>query len=239
VIEPYRTYINEHDLYGKSGIATLGHGLVEVLKYPSRYTPTNDITLASQIASRFDLLGMSATGIAFTNAGGVDPATRGKLLQSIILSPILAFVPRALWQDKPSYNTGTWFNQIVLGKRHDSITSVGMGPLALTNMAGGVFGVFACFLCLGWLQAMLFEGAARSGVGGIIIYLSVIITLVTIPTEFGLAIGGLFRILPFAVIAQHILLHPSSPRKLRRTYAKHSHRESHSPLREELQANSR
>lgn len=209
VIEPYRAYLNVHQLHGEASLSQLLDVFDAIADDPTRYSHESDIGLASQIASRFDLSGFSAMGIAYSQSGSLSDATRRHLADSILLSPVLAFVPRAIWSSKPQYQTGVWFNQTVRGKWHDENTSVGMGPIALTHMAGGVVGVVLCFTFLGWLQAVLFEGAARSGVGGLIVYFSGISMLVFIPTEFGLALGGLWRILPFALLAQFILLRPS------------------------------
>jgi hypothetical protein len=119
---------------------------------------------------------------------------------------VLAFVPRFIWQNKPVYSRGVWFNQEVRGRWNDDRTSVGMGPIGFLYMAGGVVGVAMGFFALGLLQALIFEGIGRVGAGGLIIYLSVATTLVMIPSSFGLALAGVLRMLPIAFAAQWALL---------------------------------
>ena len=118
-------------------------------------------------------------------------------------------MPRALWPSKQSIRRGSWFNQTVLGQDDDAVTSVGMGPVTFLYIAGGTALIVVGFFALGWLQALLFEGFARSGAGGLIMYLSVAMILVFIPSEVGPALTSLLRLLPLAFLSQFILLRAS------------------------------
>jgi hypothetical protein len=133
------------------------------------------------------------------------------------LAPILAYLPRAIWQSKPSYSRGVWFNQEVRGHRNDEVTSVGMGPIGYLYMAGGIVAVVLGFMGFGILQSLIFEGIGRAGAGGLIIFFSVASTLVGIPTSFGPAVTGVLRMLPLAFVAQWLLLRriTTSPVNLR------------------------
>jgi hypothetical protein len=81
-----------------------------------------------------------------------------------------------------------------------------MGPIGYLYLAGGVMAVILGFASFGVLQALIFEGVARAGAGGMIIFLSVAGTLVLIPSAFGPAISGLLSLLPFAFLAQMLFL---------------------------------
>ncbi|PZX45757.1 hypothetical protein LY56_01317 [Roseinatronobacter thiooxidans] len=169
----------------------------------------SDITRAEAIVSRLDLSGMTALAIDYVDRGSLSAEQRQKFQESILLAPILAYVPRAIWQDKPSYSPGVWFNQNVRGRWNDSSTSVAMGPIGYLYMAGGSFGVALGFLGFGMLQALIFEGIGRARAGGLIIYLGVAATLVMIPTSFGPAVTGVLRMLPIVFVVQWLLLSAS------------------------------
>ncbi|MER8701681.1 hypothetical protein [Mesorhizobium sp. M1273] len=209
VIEPYRVYLNNNSVVGTRDVGTL----FEALQQSKEDQPLdeNDIPLGSQIISRFDLTGMTSVGLAHATYIGVDPEISSRMGESIYLSPILAFVPRFLWSGKQSYSTGVWFNQAIIGKLDDATTSVGMGPVTFLYFVGGVAGVAAGFALLGILQALIFEGLARSGAGGLIIYLSATTMLVMIPSDFGPALTGTLRIIPIAFVAQYLLLAADRP----------------------------
>ncbi len=206
VVEPFRAYLAKNDLRGEMSIGSLTEALNKSMEQKELYTHDSSISRTTQIISRLDLLGLTSVGVAYAQNGQVEQMFSDWLKESIYLAPILAFVPRLLWSDKGSYSTGIWFNQHVLGKWHDSTTSVGMGPIAQLYMASGLAGVVLGFMFLGFLQAILFEGVARSGPGGLVIYFSAIQTLVLIPTAFGPAITGMLRVLPFAFLAQLLML---------------------------------
>jgi hypothetical protein len=58
------------------------------------------------------------------------------------------------------------------------------------------------------VQALMFEGFARAGAGGFIIFLAAASTLIMIPTNVGPAFTGMLRLLPIAFLAQIVLLRP-------------------------------
>lgn len=125
VIEPYRIYIMENDLRGQSDAGSMVENLQKSYEQRDIHY-RSDQTVISQIVQRFDLAAMTALGLA-TFDKNVDAALKGReMAETLYLAPILAFTPRALWQDKPTYQTGVWFNRY-LGF-WESDTSVAMGP---------------------------------------------------------------------------------------------------------------
>lgn len=213
VIEPFRYYLARNSLQGQGDIGSLIGTLQESYEQKNLMLK-QDIPLASQILSRSDLTGMSAVGIAFSTGNPSIDLKREEFFESLYLSPILAYVPRALWPGKPIYTSGIWFNNVVLGDIENTTTSVGMGPVTWLYIMGGTLGVTLGFLGLGFVQALLFEGVGRSGAGGFIIFLSTFSVLTQIPTDFGPALTGMLRILPIAAAAQFILLKPDNFVKL-------------------------
>jgi hypothetical protein len=205
VVEPFRGYLAE-----QSKVPSSFGEAVDALN--SSYQNRENINAsenarAQQMAERFDISGMTTLAIEFVQKGNLDVSERREFQYAIILAPVLAYVPRFVWQDKPSYsNVGVWFNQVVLGRRTDETTSVGMGPIGYFYFAGGIMAVIVGFAGFGVIQALMFEGVARAGAGGLIVYLSVASTLIDIPAAVGPSISGLLSLLPFAFVAQLLFL---------------------------------
>jgi len=206
VIEPYRAYLNRQQLYGQ-GVDTLLHAIVDGTRQRDDLVSAN-VPLSTQIASRLDMTAMSIAGVDFADQEGVDSEMKGAMVNSILLAPVYAFVPRAVWKDKPSFSTGVWYNQNVFGNTSDSGTSVGMGPITYFYMIGGGWGVGIGFLILGYLQGFVFYGIARSGAGGMLVYIGSAMTLATLPSDVGPALAGAIQLLPIMFVAQYILLRP-------------------------------
>lgn len=213
VIEPFRAYLNVLGDNRPRGLIEAAEAVVTAYDQRAQLVShDSDISRGERIASRFDVLGMTSIGIDYVQRGYLQTGLRQDLQDSILLAPVLAFVPRAIWPSKPSYSTGVWFNQTVLGKSLDATTSVGMGPIAYLYMAGGVAMVCFGFALWGVMGALLFDGLARSGAGGLIIFLSVASSLVFITTSIGPILTGNLRMVVVAFVAQWIMLRPDRGR---------------------------
>ena len=211
VVEPFRAHIGRFGPPATLGAAVTAAG--SAYRNRDALVAESDVGRGEALARRVDLLGMTSVAVEYVARGGLTRAERHRFQDSLILAPVLAFVPRAIWPGKPSYSrAGLWFNQTVLGRWHDTRTSVGMGPIGYLTMMGGTGMVVLGFFGFGVLQALLFDGVARAGAGGLIVYLSVARVLVTIPTSFGPAVTGVLRMLPVAVVAQWLLLRPTRRR---------------------------
>ncbi|MEM6532610.1 MAG: hypothetical protein AAF654_08295 [Myxococcota bacterium] len=208
-VEPYRAYLGQA-FERPDSILQIVEGYKEAFDNRERYASQEGASFVQQLASRLDVLGASSIAVKFADEGLAKGGMREKLQRSIFLAPILAFVPRAIWTGKESYNTGTWFAQRVLKRPSTSRTSIGMGPVGFLSIAGGRLGVFIGFFALGCLQAIFFDGFARSGAGGFVIFLGVANFLIIVPSDFGPALTGALRLIPFAFLAQFVLLHGRS-----------------------------
>lgn len=209
-VEPYRAYLGKTD-NRPTDIASFIAGYKEAIVNRDLYMDDGAAPLASQISARMDLLCMSAVAIRYTESLQFDGTIRAKLQESILLSPLLAFIPRAIWTGKEIYSTGTWFAQAVLGRPSTSQTSIAMGPIGFLSIAGGTLAVVVGFFAIGALQALMFDGLARSSAGGFIIYISAAAFLFKIPTDIGPALTGTLRMLPIAFAAQLVLLSAGAP----------------------------
>ncbi len=215
VIEPYRAYLGRAGPESAASMSSALSALVTAIETRDDLSHYTDISRTEQIASRLDLSGMTTMAVDFVDSGGLVVEQRERFQESILLAPVLAYIPRAIWQNKPSFSPGVWFNQNVLGRWNDEVTSVGMGPIGFLYMTGGVVAVCLGFALWGAIGALIFDGLARSGAGGLIIFLSVANELVTIPTSFGPALTGILRMLLVAFLAQIIFLRPSGQFKIK------------------------
>lgn len=206
VIEPFRSYLFSQRGQPPQSVTEAVEAIGTAFELREQLANAGEISRAEAIAQRFDLVGMTALAIDYVNRGDLPSDKRREFQDSILLAPVLAYIPRAIWQNKPSYSPGVWFNRTVRGMWHDETTSVGMGPIGFLYMAGGTAAVMLGFLGFGMLQALIFEGVARASAGGLIVFFAVALTLVLIPTSFGPAVTGVLRMLPVAFVMQIIIL---------------------------------
>lgn len=208
IVEPYRELIGSYDLVGaKPSVSQLVEGVITAPEeFKDRLKP--DMPTYAEIVNRFDLTQMTAVGFYAVDQELIPKEAGGILLGSIYLSPFLAYLPRFIWSSKPSFNTGGLFNQFISGNYSDTTTSIGLGPIALFYMIGSELGVILGFFAIGYLQSLTFNGFARLGAGGLLMYLGILELFVIIPTEVGPTLVQLFRLLPLLYIMQRILLRP-------------------------------
>jgi len=209
IIEPFRAYIGQNELQGASSVSNVLDALQKSQEQKDLIY-FSSLPWGTRVVSRFDLTGMTSVGLAFANDSPLVAEKSAEFAESLYLAPLLAYVPRALWPGKPTYSSGVWFNNMVLGRMEDIATSVGMGPVTWLFIMGGIAGVALGFLGIGLVQAVMFEAFGRSGAGGFIVFLAAAPTLTMIPTDVGPAFIGMLQILPFAFIAQMVLLKQTS-----------------------------
>ena len=212
VVEPFRGYLA---IRGEppGSIVEAVEALETAFRLREQVVQHHDSSVAARISERVDLSGMSTLALDYVERGNLESDRRKDFQDSILLAPILAYIPRAVWPDKPSYqDVGRWFNQRVRGRWWDDTTSVGMGPIGYLYVTGGIWAVVLGFTLFGGLQALIFEGFGRSGAGGLIVYLSVAANLVLIPSAFGPVVTGVLRMLPIAFVAQMLLMRPAPGR---------------------------
>jgi hypothetical protein len=208
IIEPFRAYLGRDQSQGASSVS----GVVEALsasQQQKHLMHETELSWGTQVVSRFDLTSMTVVGVAFAYSNPNAALKSAEFAESLYLALPYAFVPRALWPNKPIYASGVWFSNVVLGNLEDTTTSVAMGPIAWLYILGGSLGVAAGFFAIGLVQALIFEGFAKLGAGGFILFLSVAMPLATIPSDVGPVFIGMIRIMPIAFAAQTLLLRPA------------------------------
>lgn len=203
IVEPFREIRYSDPGFNSRSLSSVTGALFEAATDSN--TGVNQISKFEKFINRNDLMVFTAISVAFKDKYGV-PSNAPKFFENLILSPVLAFVPRLIWSSKPVTNDGHWFNINVLGAPPDTKTAVGMGPVSYCYFAGGYLTVFLIFYFIGFLQRILFVTFVDGSLGGWLIYLALLPSLVTLPSNIGGMLTGLFRIIPFVILVQYLVI---------------------------------
>jgi hypothetical protein len=202
IIEPFRAERNRD-------AAELGTGVGEIASMVLRSAEerpaqqSDRSPLALTVACRLNLTNAGSTGLEYAGAGALtdqDPA----FLDNILLSPAYAWVPRLLWPNKPLGTLGLWYNQVVMGRPHDSAEA--MGPVTYLYFAGGLPAVTLGFLLVGLLQRLaIFLLQPWNSLPGGVVFLALLSRLATIDSSFDGFLISLFREVPLLLLLQFLL----------------------------------
>lgn len=144
-------------------------------------------------------------GLRYISENEGLPEGSPQFLRNILIAPLLAVAPRAVWPDKPEAIEGNWFYVEVLGRR--GMTSASMSGVTSLYFAGGWVAVLTGFFFFGVLQRVLFRGFLVYGAGGILIYLGLFSGL----RGFNLLhpfIIDLIRTIPILIVLQYFIFRP-------------------------------
>jgi len=204
IIEPFRQSYNAQGRGGAPDFASVATMLV-ASDSVSEGDPLTAASLFQQVALRMNLSNIGAHGIDYAD----DPARHSpddpKFLQNILMSPVTAFIPRAVWPSKPLANSGQWYTNQVLGKQINSSTA--MGPVSFLYMAGGVTAIVVFFLIIGMIQRALFVWFNPfASFGGAMIYLAVVGNLAFINSAIDSLFVTMIREVPLILILSHLII---------------------------------
>ena len=175
-------------------------------------------TASAETGDRKDLILGFFTAISFRTNLSVFSALSMKLgvgdrrffpdldtRRQVLLSPVLAYVPRAVWPSKPVLALGGGiFTQQVL-RRKDDPTSVTPGPFGYIALSTGSVGwMLAFFLVVGVAARIVFYFYEIGG-GGWILYLGLLPTFLSI-SEPQMFFVNLFKDTPVLLLAQFFLI---------------------------------
>jgi hypothetical protein len=201
IIQPYRVSVTSSSSIDTASVTSIASHLLSGDDTTALY----DYGPVLDVVARSDILGFTAAGVRFASEGPLGPDAPD-FAGTIFLSPMYAFIPRLIWADKPTPATGGWFARRVLNRPFEDPTSIGMGPVAYAYFAGGAVGVFGAFMLLGAIQRLVFTGLTGCGLGGWIVYVSILQSLIVIPSDFGPTLSGLFQLVPLVLVAQYFVL---------------------------------
>lgn len=175
VIEPFRVSRHEDATFEGKSAASIAMLLVDSARGTGTEWELGKIPL--QLLTRSSVVAIGADGIRFADTQEL-PSDAPAFLADLVLFPMLAFVPRFLWDDKPLQALGAWYNEVVLG--NPFLSSVGMGPITYLYFAGGIVGVILGFLIIGIMQRAFFEAFAKKGSGGLLLAIAILPVLGTV-----------------------------------------------------------
>jgi hypothetical protein len=173
-------------------------------------TVEEDVTLIERVEDlsfwffgRLDQFSFGANAIEYKDRYGIpyNPDNNNPdFLGSIIYSPVLAFVPRLIWKDKPRDQIGTWYNNSITNTTYYSATD--FGAVAYLYYAGGWIAIFLVFSFFGIMQRIIFEIFFKlKNIQGMLTYFALVLPLVFIESAIGGVITGFFRAIPVVLIA--------------------------------------
>jgi len=166
---------------------------------------------AQQLVQRSGGLVESAKALQYLDRAGSLQAVRviepdaPDIIGRALLSPAIAFVPRAVWPGKPSGNIGQWVT-VYVWDRLQFLSSTGMSPVAAAYLGGGLSAVIIGFAIVGIVHRTIFETFAPLRYGGLIVLLGLMPTLAMLPWTFYDYFPAVLRLTPILIVGQFVLL---------------------------------
>jgi hypothetical protein len=204
IIEPFRS-IRSQDLAYESNPSYI----IETMEYSYKMNKgrqlaeeVNPTSVFMRFLSRQNYILDAAKAIEYANKfklGKEDPDFRYRLISI----PLQAYVPRMFWPGKSEENIGGWFAQKVWARPPG--TSIAMTPIGFLYFSGGNILIFFFFVIFGILQKFL-ANFMNKGVGSLIIFLALLLTLAQIDSVVNGMFVSLLRTIPFLIIYQALIL---------------------------------
>ena len=195
VIEPFRAARYEDKSFTNTSLAsivtTFINSISESVGPETNRTNISEASAPLAILARSSMVYISSLGVEFKDTGQL-PDNSPAFLKDIILSPLYAVVPRALWGGKESSRHGQWYVQEVMGFHENNTTSVGMSPFTYLYFAGGWLAVFLGFFFVGIVQRVVAITLLENGG---VVYLMILTNLVGIDSVFYTFIVDSLRII--------------------------------------------
>jgi hypothetical protein len=170
---------------------------------PTEQEQTGGTGTILQASARFSITGMGARALEYKAIHGLGPSDP-PFLADLVLSPVYAVVPRALWPSKSSSLTGKWAYQTMLGRTGEG-TSIAIGPVSNLYLGGGVAVVLLFFYVVGLVQRFSVGAFFRPSAGSLVIYVGLLSTLSMVGNDPGVFFIDYIRYLPLLIMTQNIL----------------------------------
>lgn len=151
-----------------------------------------------QFLSRLEYTLTAARAIQYKDQVGLDSRAQD-FRERLLTVPLQAYLPRAIWSDKPVEDSGKWYSVYVWGSTETS--SVAYSPIGFAYFAGGFIPLLLIFISIGILQRTLY-GFLNFGTGGIIIYLGLLLSVVLIDSKVNTIFVNWLRNLPILFFLQ-------------------------------------
>lgn len=154
-----------------------------------------------QFFSRLEYTLTTARAIQYKDQVGLD-ARAQDFRERLLTIPLQAYIPRAIWSNKPLEDSGVWYSVNVWGSVETS--SVAYSPIGFAYFAGGIIPLIIIFIIIGVLQKTLFN-FLKLGSGGIVIYFGLLLSVVLIDSKVNTIFVSWLRNIPILFILQAIL----------------------------------
>ena len=207
VIEPFRDAIR----IGGSGDQRSFIGIATTMTSARRESALDfddDTPTWIRVLARSSLIADGSMGIHYRDSMDELPDGSPEFLTNMLLAPAYAWIPRALWSEKPLGDLGLWYTRVVLEKNLASATA--SGPFTYLYFAGGIPAIVVFFALLGIVHRVFFfllnpvEKPA-----GALIFFAMLPTITNVPTALDGMLVDIFRTLPLLVLLQFALFRRS------------------------------
>lgn len=205
LIEPFRSARNEEANFDGTSLFSI----VDTFSASqggayerSRPDGTLTTTAVSFLARSSDV-GAAAPGIEYAARTDALPDGSPAFLKDIFLSPIYSFVPRLIWDSKPTNDVGLWYTRLIANSR--TMSSTAMYPVTYLNFAGGTLAVFLGFFAVGVVQSVLFRGLLAHGGAALFVMICMIGFLGHVDSVFYSFFVSAMRYFPLLLALQWVL----------------------------------
>nr|WP_141657232.1 hypothetical protein [Thiocapsa sp. KS1] len=213
IVEPFREVRNTDAGFVSNDIGYLIGAVIE----GQRRSPEEDAASTWGVfVLKSNLLYPSSLGVEYAKSDVRERLRpyEPEFLSHLLLSPVLAVVPRFVWPSKPmTPQVGGWARAFILG-RDDGGGAFGIGPIAYLVLAGGGIAVFVAFLVIGFLQRIVFSITTPwMSMPGLVVFIFVAQNFLMIDSNVSGVIGNVFRGFALGLLAQYFLFRDSKVRK--------------------------
>jgi hypothetical protein len=220
LVQPYRVARFTDPTFDSQNVVYLASGVVRFISLYGTYSENWLGGILLEILGRFQLTGVGSKGIAYMDEVGLtdeDP----RFVWRLLISPLLAFIPRIAWPSKPEEEIGGWYTSVVLGLPDLFETSTAMGPVTYFYFLAFWPGVMAGFFVLGIVYRVVRERLLVPNSGGrLVVYVLILPVIVIIEAgSLHTMVVALLRLLPIFMAVQWLLIRESGPRSVWRTRA--------------------
>ncbi|MEK8049884.1 hypothetical protein AACH10_06520 [Ideonella sp. DXS22W] len=207
VVEPFRNARNYDADFSGDSVAGIASAVVTSTADTSRAAVESAPVLLA-FAARLNLSYIASFGIEYADRPGGLPDTSPNFLTDLVLAPLHAWIPRAIWEGKPLGNIGLWYTYEVMER--DVLSSSAMGPVAYLYFAGGAVAVFLGFAFIGAAHRVLLTLLRPTESSpGAVVFLAVLMPLINVDSAFNSILIMLWRELPLALAIQFLLFRSS------------------------------
>jgi hypothetical protein len=214
VVEPFRALRNEQESFRGTSVTEIAAAMVGARATEIRQSATEDGKAAALLSflARSSYVYVGSVGIDYKDHVEVLPEGSPEFLTNIFLAPAHAWIPRAIWKDKPVGDLGMWYTREVFG-RPDASSSTSMTMVTYLYFAGGVIAVYFGFFFIGFMQRTWFFCLQPTVyAGGALVYLGIVQALAIPPDSFSDLLIILLRELPLLLLVQAFVIRPQRKR---------------------------